>query len=209
MARPSAPSSGNTYPEPPFLHSLPRRCETFAPTLNVGTYICSVTIEEHLHQDRFASEGQKLLMHIHVIARQLELLTRRFLAPHGLTPHQYNALRILRGQKGQALAVQSLAERMIHPASNASRLIDKLQDKGWVLRIQCPEDRRRAEVSITPSGTAVLTALDGLVPPMLESTLSGIDETEVGRLNHALAGLLDQCDHLNDRYQPQYTTPTS
>lgn len=141
-------------------------------------------------------------MHVHVIARQLELLTRRLLAPFDLTPHQYNALRILRGQKGKALAVQSLAERMIHPASNASRLVDKLESKELVLRIQCPADRRRAEVSLTPSGAALLSRLDDIVPPMLESTLSNIDASSAQRLNHTLAALLDQCDEQIEQHQP-------
>ena len=91
-----------------------------------------MNLEKHLHQDVFTGDSQKLHLHILVVARQLELLARRILHPHGITPPQYNVLRILRGQKGHPIAVQSLAARMVDP-SGASR-IDKLVDKGWADR---------------------------------------------------------------------------
>ena len=43
-------------------------------------------LEDHLVQPTFRDEGQKLHMHILVIARQLDLMLRRILKPHGLTP---------------------------------------------------------------------------------------------------------------------------
>ena len=151
-------------------------------------------LEDHLVQPTFRDEGQKLHMHILVIARQLDLMLRRILKPHGLTPPQYNVLRILRGQKGEPLAVQSLAARMIDPSSNTSRIIDKLVEKGWTNRQVCPEDRRRADVSITPDGIAVLTGLDAPINAMLSHSLSGVDETTRIQLNGALAHVLNNTD---------------
>ena len=153
-------------------------------------------LEDHLVQSTFADEGQKLHMHLLVIARQLDLMLRRILKPKGLTPPQYNVLRILRGQKGQPIAVQSLAARMIDPSSNTSRIIDKLVDKGWADRQVCPEDRRRADVSITPEGAAVLEGLDAPIQSMLNQSLEGLAESTRIQLNGALAQVLNNTDDI-------------
>lgn len=153
-------------------------------------------LEDHLVQSAFADEGHKLHMHILVIARQLDLMLRRILKPHGLTPPQYNVLRILRGQKGQPIAVQSLAARMIDPSSNTSRIIDKLVDKGWADRRVCPEDRRRADVNITPEGAAVLQSLDAPIQSMLTQSLKGLEERTRIQLNGALAQVLNNTDDI-------------
>jgi len=156
-------------------------------------------LEEHLHQTSFQTEGQKLFMHLHVIARQLQLLTRRLLAPHDLTPEQFNILRILRGSKGRPMAVQALSARMVHPSSNASRLIDKLEDKHLVQRIQCPDDRRRAEVTITTAGLQLLKGLDPIIAPTLEQALASVPPESAATLNDTLAGLLNGCDSLIEK----------
>ena len=88
-----------------------------------------MTLEQHLHQLKFSSPQHRLKLHIMVLARQFDTLARRILKPHGISAPQYNVLRILRGQKGVPMAIQSLAERMIDPASNTSRIVDKLTEK--------------------------------------------------------------------------------
>ena len=153
-------------------------------------------LEDHLVQSTFLDEGQKLHMHLLVVARQLDLMLRRILKPHGITPPQYNVLRILRGQKGMPIAVQSLAARMIDPSSNTSRIIDKLVDKGWADRQVCPEDRRRADVSITPTGTDILTKLDIPIQTLLAHSLEGITDSTRVQMNAALAQVLNNTDDI-------------
>jgi MarR family 2-MHQ and catechol resistance regulon transcriptional repressor len=153
-----------------------------------------VKIEDHLAQPHFENDAQRLHLHILVVARQLDLLLRRMLKPHGLTPPQYNVLRILRGQKGQPIAVHSLAARMVDPSSNTSRIVDKLVDKGWADRKVCPEDRRRANVSITPSGLALLASLDDQVHSVFHSTLASLPTSTLDTMNAGLAKVLDTTD---------------
>lgn len=155
-----------------------------------------MNLESHLHQSTFPSEQIKLMLHIQLVARQIVAVTRKVLSPHDLTPQQYNVLRILRGQKGKSIAVQSLAARMIDPASNASRLLDKLESKGLVIRNICPEDRRRADVRITEAGKALLTKLDRVLPPSIASIGASIPEPKATQLNANLSTLLDACDNL-------------
>ncbi len=155
-------------------------------------------LEDHLHQSKFSDGFQKLHLHILVVARQLDLLARRILQPHGITPPQYNVLRILRGQDGAPIAVQSLAARMVDPSSNTSRIVDKLVDKGWADRQVCPTDRRRADVRITDSGLAVLAKLDRPMQTLGTDTMIGLSPDHATDLNAALSKVLNNTDNLLD-----------
>ena len=168
-----------------------------------------MTLEDHLAQQNFEDGAQKLHMHILVVARQLDLILRRILQPHGVTPPQYNVLRILRGQQGNPIAVHSLASRMVDPASNASRIIDKLVDKGWADRQMCPEDRRRANVSITPSGMALINSIDAPIHHAFQSAMSTLSNSTLDTMNAGLAELLDNTDNILSPHidtQPQSNT---
>ncbi len=153
-----------------------------------------MTLEEHLQQGAFSSPFQKLHLHILVVARQMDLLGRRILQPQGITPAQYNVLRILRGQGGDPIAVQSLAARMVDPSSNTSRIVDKLVDKNWADRQVCPSDRRKADVRITDSGLALLGELDAPMKALFTDTMHGLTEKEAHALNAGLSQVLHHTD---------------
>jgi DNA-binding MarR family transcriptional regulator len=91
-------------------------------------------------------------------------VTRRtadLLLPYGLTPQQYNVLRILRGAGAAGLPTLEIAERMIQRAPGITRLLDRLEAKRLVTRKRCPEDRRQVLCYIAPAGLALLARLDG------------------------------------------------
>lgn len=171
-------------------------CFFHVATFNVVTYICHVILEDHLQQSTFANQHVKLHLHLLVIARQLELVARRILKPHDVTPPQYNVLRILRGQQGKPMQVQHLASRMVDPASNASRIVDKLVAKGWADRTICPEDRRRADVVITPLGLSLLDALDKPMEALLTQPFADVTHDTAHGMNEILTQVLHNTDEL-------------
>lgn len=132
-------------------------------------------IDLELQQKRFESEWHKLVLNVLFTAGWLNGHAIRHLKPFGLSPQQFNVLRILRGEREQALSSQALssqtlsaqtiAERMIDRSSNVSRLIEKLRQKHWVTRTENPEDRRCVHVAITPEGLQLLAQIDALPPP--------------------------------------------
>jgi DNA-binding MarR family transcriptional regulator len=52
----------------------------------------------------------------------------------GLTVQQFNILRILRGQHPTPATINLLKERMLDKMSDASRLVDRLLEKGYLSR---------------------------------------------------------------------------
>lgn len=147
-----------------------------------------VSIETDIRQGKaFHSPHQKVavnLMFTHgwLCAQQAEMLK-----PFGLTLQQYNVLRILRGQHPQAVTVNAIIERMLDRMSNASRLVDKLVDKGLATRTVCPYDRRAVDVKITDSGLSLLADLDSRQTEW-ERSLTTLNAEEAEQLS----GLLDK-----------------
>ncbi len=117
-------------------------------------------LEKEIHQNKFGNEFQKLFLNIIYTASWLNLKNTHRLKPYGISPQQYNILRILRGQYPNSTTVTLLTERMLDKSSNASRLVEKLKQKQLVDRCECPDDRRAVNVKITQKGLDMLLKLD-------------------------------------------------
>lgn len=101
------------------------------------------------------------------------------LKEHGITIQQFNVLRILRGRKGKVASLQDVSKDMIHANSNTTRVIDKLVDKKFVDRVQCPTDRRQIELTITKSGLDILTILDQKVDAVETQLTEQLDDQAI------------------------------
>ena len=88
-----------------------------------------MSLEQSISQPKFYSEQEKLMINVIYSANLLNLITTRLFKPFDLSPQQYNVLRILRGQKGDSIALMDIEHRMLDKSSNVSRLIDKLISK--------------------------------------------------------------------------------
>lgn len=80
--------------------------------------------------------------------------------PHGVTMQQYNVLRILRGAGSAGLPTLAVGERMIERTPGVTRLLDRLESDGLVMRARCEEDRRRVFARITDEGLELLARID-------------------------------------------------
>jgi DNA-binding MarR family transcriptional regulator len=95
-------------------------------------------------------------------SRVLEALGK-VLKQHDVSLQQFNVLRILRGQKGEAANLSTVQDRMVNRMSNTTRIVDKLIDKNFVQRSICEKNRRKIELFITEEGRSLLTLLDQVV----------------------------------------------
>lgn len=122
-----------------------------------------------LQMASFASPQEQLVLTVLHTASGLLSRHRTLLKPHGITPEQFNILRILRGQKGKPIALRDISDRMIDKNSNTSRLVDKLLAKGLVQREACPADRRRVDIVLTASGQQITEALKNIMDREMSS----------------------------------------
>lgn len=109
-------------------------------------------LEEAIKQKRFKSEHQKAILNVMFTGSWLNAGQSCFLKEYGITPQQYNVLRILRGQYPSPSSIQLITERMLDKMSNASRLVEKLRQRNLVDRKLCSQNRRKVDVLITNEG---------------------------------------------------------
>ncbi|MDA7557855.1 MarR family transcriptional regulator [Flavobacteriaceae bacterium] len=120
------------------------------------------------------SPKQKAVINILYTANWVHSKQIMFFKQFGISPQQFNVLRILRGAKAP-LKVQTIKKRMIERAPNVTRLIDKLFSKGLIDRISCKHDRRVVHIVITAKGLHLLKVISR---NMKEDTLENLDDEE-------------------------------
>ena len=108
---------------------------------------------------KFPNQKVKALINIKYTANWLYSKESDYFKTFGISPQQFNILRILRGAE-EAIKVQTIKERMIERAPNATRLMDKLCDKKLIERTRCEEDRRVVYVKISELGLEMLALID-------------------------------------------------
>lgn len=119
------------------------------------------------------------------LLRTADLLRRHFasvLHERDVTLQQYNVLRILRGAGSGGLPTLAIGERMIERTPGVTRIVDRLEDKGWVGRERGEEDRRQVICCLTPEGRRLLKELDGPVGRADLQVIEGLEASEVRRL---------------------------
>jgi len=78
----------------------------------------------------------------------------------GISPTQYNVLRILRGAGDAGVTCKDIAARMITRDPDITRLLDRLERRHLLTRSRAIEDRRFVAIRITDTGLALLADLD-------------------------------------------------
>ncbi|MCC6725700.1 MAG: MarR family transcriptional regulator [Saprospiraceae bacterium] len=140
-------------------------------------------IEEEIKQKAFSNEYIKGHVNILFTASWLSANGAKVLKPIGISPQQFNILRILRGMQPNPGSIKELTERMIDKSSNASRLVDKLIAKKLVVKAKCSADNRRAEVLISEEGLKLLEEASEKMDGLTNALGSKLTEAEAKQLN--------------------------
>ena len=145
-------------------------------------------LEEELKMSEIVDTYHRATLNVIFTGAWMNEHMNSLLKPHGISEQQYNILRILRGQKGKALNLQQISERMIHKMSNTTRLVEKLRVKGYIDRKVCPENRRKVDISILPAGLSLLE----LVATVVDAGNKVIEKNLTPKEAKTLATLLDK-----------------
>ncbi|MCA0152939.1 MarR family winged helix-turn-helix transcriptional regulator [Winogradskyella vincentii] len=130
----------------------------------------------------FPNNRVKALLNIIYTANWITSCQNEFFKEFGISPQQYNILRILRGA-GEPLKVQTIKDRMLERSPNATRLMDKLCAKNYIERLPSEHDRRVVKIVITKEGKELLES----IPKNLnKDLLKNINEDEAKQLSDLL-----------------------
>jgi DNA-binding MarR family transcriptional regulator len=150
-------------------------------------------LQEELQQTKpFASPRQEAMLALMKTADVVRRGIAAVLEPHGVTMQQYNVLRILRGAGPKGIPTLSIAGRLIEETPGVTRLLDRMEARGWVKRLRCDRDRRVVYAIITEEALELLARIDPLLAEFEKDSLPLLSEPEVkeliGLLERARAG---------------------
>lgn len=142
-------------------------------------------IEEEIRQQKFRDSYQKVAINLLFTAGWLEGKQQEFFKPYGVTPQQFNILRILRGQHPKSISGVDIKSRMLDKNSDVSRMLDRLAKKLLITKSQCPDDKRATNVQITIPGLELLKTIDRKLE-QTEKTSLALSEEEALQLSNLL-----------------------
>ena len=126
----------------------------------------------------FDSVEQEAMLSLMRTTDLLENRLARLFREYGLTPTQYNVLRILRGE-GKPMPCLEVAERMIQVAPAITRVVDQLLRLKLITKTQSDSDRRVFEIELTTAATKLLKKMDQPVLDLHASLLSSVKKSDL------------------------------
>lgn len=111
------------------------------------------------------------------------------LKEYGVTEPQYNVLKILKGAKGEPVTVGEILDNMVQRSSNITRIVDKLVAKNFAKRTECPTNRRKMDIVITPTGLSMLKQLDKKVHVFHKPYFNKLNPEELNTLKSLIQKL--------------------
>jgi DNA-binding MarR family transcriptional regulator len=141
--------------------------------------------EEIKKKTPFDLPEQEAMLNLLRTTDQLQIRFARLFRQYGLTPQQYNILRILRGE-GNPLPILEIASRMITVVPGITGLIDRLETAELVARKRCSEDRRVIYVDITPKAITLLQQIDEPLLALHREMLGHMSGEELASLSQLL-----------------------
>jgi DNA-binding MarR family transcriptional regulator len=107
--------------------------------------------------------------------------SRTFFARWDISPAQFNILNLLRG-KPNGLSQTDLSRELIVHRSNITGLVDRLEEHGWVERLDTAGDRRAYRVVLTGRGKALVEEILPSYYAAAEATWDGVSTADVRKL---------------------------
>jgi DNA-binding MarR family transcriptional regulator len=144
-------------------------------------------IVEEIRQTRpFDSRRQEAALNIlrtaDTLKRGLDLLLKR----HGITPAQYNVLRILRCAGEQGLHCGGIAERMITAEPDITRLLVRMERLGLLVRRRDGADRRMVTAITTERGLQLLDEVESPLRKLQQHQFALLRDDEIEALIEGL-----------------------
>lgn len=140
------------------------------------------------------------------VLKTADLLTRvldQHLAAHDLRHQQYNVLRILRGAGPEGIPTLAIADRLIECTPGMTRLLDRMEHKGLVLRQRCPGDRRQVLCYATAQGSDLLDRLEPMVKTLVDQFFERIQPAELETFIETMERIREQAAAFERPAEPQ------
>ncbi len=141
------------------------------------------TLRDELKMSKpFKSVEEEAILSIARTAALLEHAGAEALKPFKLTITQYNVLRILRGAGDSGLCRNEVGQRLVTKVPDVTRLLDRMEAAGLIVRQRGGEDRRYVATRITEKGLKLLDRIDRELPAIHGRQLGHVGQKRLREL---------------------------
>ena len=130
----------------------------------------------------FKSVEEEAILSIARTAALIEHSGAEALKPFNLTITQYNVLRILRGAGQDGLCRNEVGERLVTKVPDVTRLLDRMEAAGLIIRQRGRDDRRFVATRITDKALKLLEKIDRELPAMHARQLGHVSQKRLREL---------------------------
>jgi DNA-binding MarR family transcriptional regulator len=130
----------------------------------------------------FDSKAQEVFLHLWRTYDCLKAVEDEAFAQFGISPQQYNALRLLEEAAPLGMQTLELGRKMISRKPDTTRLLDRLEKTGYVTRHRLENNRRVVEVRISRHGSELLKRMRNVIDAMHHQQLGHLSDQQAQQL---------------------------
>lgn len=149
-------------------------------------------LQDEIKQSKpFRCAEEEAYLSIVRTAAMLEHALAQALKPFDITPTQYNVLSILRGAGSDGLCRNEVGGRLVTAMPDVTRLLDRMEDTGLIVRQRSTTDRRVVSTKLTKKGLDLVGKLDGTVVEIHQKQFRNVDRRSLKTLIALLGEIRD------------------
>ena len=137
-------------------------------------------------QRKFDSLQQEAYLSLWRTYDRLRSIEDQLFSQWQLSPQQYNVLRLLQGCYPEPMPTLVIASRLVSRAPDITRILDKLEQSGWIERVRSTDDRRAVLIKLTASGRKVLKEIAEPLADSHVAQLGHLSDKELTQLCNLL-----------------------
>ncbi|HZO67278.1 MAG TPA: MarR family transcriptional regulator [Kribbellaceae bacterium] len=132
-------------------------------------------------------DGELAWLELHQVSGLLQgELSRRLERDAGMSAAEHDVLWYLANTPDRRLTMSDLADRLLISRSGTTRLVDRMERRGWVERETLPANRRSTYAVLTPEGTMAVRRSVRVVwsarPELFDDRLTETDLADLRRV---------------------------
>lgn len=135
--------------------------------------------QEIAQQRPFSSTEEEALLNVMRTSDCLQRAFQRRTRHWGITPTQYNVLRILRGAQPQGLTCSAIGDRMITAVPDITRLLARMKAQKFIRQQRDKRDRRVVWTHISAPGLELLSRIDPEITQIPHELIGHMDPTQL------------------------------
>lgn len=143
-------------------------------------------LKKRLKSKRFESDDLEVILNIFVTSYFLRSKHDEVFQRYGLTMPQYNVLRILKGNYPEGYSRCEIISRMVEPAPDVTRIVDRLVKEKLAERYYSEKDKRLSLTRITEKGIELLNKIKPDIDELNSLISSKLTNSEKKKLSEML-----------------------